>query len=158
MRSAGEVYRLLAPAVLGYLRTQGVADPDDVTGEVFLQVARDLHRFKGDDDALRRWVFTIAHHRMVDSHRRRARRPAVADLEVPEQAAPPPEPPLDPDLVAALDGLTDAQREVVVLRFVADLPVEAVAKLTSRSEGAVKAMQHRALEQLSRALAVSQKP
>src|SRR5438067_382498 len=101
MRSAGEVYRLLAPAVLGYLRTQGVPDPEDVTGEVFLQVARDLHRFKGDDDALRRWVFTIAHHRMVDSHRRRARRPAVVDLEVPEQAAPPPEQPLDPDLVAA---------------------------------------------------------
>src|SRR5436190_2371403 len=139
MRSAGDVYRLLAPAVLGYLRTQGVADPEDVTGEVFLQVARDLHRFTGDNDALRRWVFTIAHHRMVDSHRRRSRRPAIIDLEVPEQASPPPDPPLDPDLVAALAGLTEAQREVVVLRFVADLPVEAVAKLTSRSEGAVKA-------------------
>jgi len=58
----------------------------------------------------------------------------------------------------ALDGLTEAQREVVVLRFVADLPLEAVGKLTSRTEGAVKAMQHRALEQLSRALAVSQEP
>src|SRR5438067_2627337 len=131
MRSAGEVYSLLASAVLGHLRTQSVPDPEDVTGEVILQFARYLHRFKGDDDALRRWVFTIAHHRMVDSHRRRARRPAVVDLEVPEQAAPPPEQPLDPDLVAALDGLTEAQREVVVLRFVADLPVEAVAKLTS---------------------------
>ena len=158
MRTAADAYRLFAPAVLGYLRAQRVPDPEDVAGEVFLQVARDLHRFKGDNDALRRWVFTIAHHRMVDSHRRRARRPAVVDAEVPEQVAPPPDPPLDPDLVIALEGLTDAQREVVVLRFVGDLPVEAVAKLTGRTEGAVKAMQHRALEQLSRALAVSQQP
>src|SRR5947207_13929592 len=135
MRSAGDVYRLLASAVFGYLRTQGVSDPEDVTGEVFLQVSRDLHRFTGDDDALRRWVFTIAHHRMVDSHRRRARRPAVADLEVHEQAAPPPEPPLAPELVAALDGLTDAQQEVVDLRFGPELPGQPAAKLTSRTPG-----------------------
>jgi RNA polymerase sigma-70 factor (ECF subfamily) len=155
MRSAGDIYKLLAAPVMGYLRAQRVPDPEDVTGEVFLQVARDLHRFQGDDDALRRWVFTIAHHRMVDTHRRRVRRPAVVNVAVPEQAEPPPDDPFDPELVAALDELTDAQREVVILRFVADLPVDAVAKLTGRTEGAVKAMQHRALEQLSRALAVS---
>ena len=158
MWSASDVYKLLAPAVLGYLRAQRVPEPEDVTGEVFLQVARDLHRFKGDDAGLRSWVFTIAHHRMVDSHRHRARRPAMADAEVPEQPAPSPEESLDPDLIAALDALTAAQREVVVLRFVADLPVEAVAKLTGRTSGAVKAMQHRALEQLSRTLAVSREP
>jgi RNA polymerase sigma-70 factor (ECF subfamily) len=155
MRSAGDIYKLLAGPVMGYLRAQRVPDPEDVAGEVFLQVARDLHRFQGDDDALRRWVFTIAHHRMVDTHRRRVRRPTVANVELPEQAEPPPEDPFDPELVAALDELTDAQREVVVLRFVADLPVDAVAKLTGRTDGAVKAMQHRALEQLSRTLAVS---
>src|SRR5262245_13703172 len=142
MRSAGDVYKQLGGPVMGYLRAQRVAEPEDVTGEVFLQVARDLHRFKGDDAALRRWVFTIAHHRMVDTHRRRVRRPAVADVEVPELPVPPPDDPFDPDLLAALDELTDAQREVVVLRFVADLPVDAVAKLTGRTDGAVKAMQH----------------
>jgi RNA polymerase sigma-70 factor (ECF subfamily) len=140
------------------LRTQRVPEPEDVTGEVFLQVARDIHRFEGDDDALRRWVFTIAHHRMVDTHRRRARRPVVADAELPDLAAPPASESLDPALMEALGVLTEAQREVIVLRFVADLPVEAVAKLTGRAEGAVKAMQHRALEQLSRKLAVSRQP
>src|SRR5687768_4465985 len=124
MRSAGDVYQALAPAVLGYLRAQRAPDPEDILGEVFLQVARDLPRFEGDDDGLRRWVFTIAHHRMVDVHRRRARRPQLADAEVPEVPAPPPEEPFDPDLQAALDQLTDAQREVIVLRFVADLPLD----------------------------------
>ena len=53
--NAGAVYRELAPAVLGYLRSQRVRDPEDVLGEVFLQVARDLQRgrFKGDEAALR---------------------------------------------------------------------------------------------------------
>jgi len=60
MRSAGDVYKQLAPAVFGYMRAQRVPDAEDVAGEVFLQVARDLHRFSGDDDDLRRWVLTLA--------------------------------------------------------------------------------------------------
>src|SRR3954470_7667353 len=109
MRTAAEAYQMFAPAVLGYLRNQHVPEPDDVTGEVFLQVARDIHRFEGDDDALRRWVFTIAHHRMVDSHRRRARRPVVANAELPDVPAPAAAEPLDPVLIEALAVLTEAQ-------------------------------------------------
>jgi RNA polymerase sigma-70 factor (ECF subfamily) len=152
-RDAGAVYRRLAPAVLGYLRAQRAPDPEDLLGEVFLQVARDLRRFRGDDDALRRWVFTVAHHRLLDERRRRARRPQVADTPVPDHPAPPPPPrSLDPELQAALDRLTPEQREVVLLRFVADLSLDEVADLTGRATGAVKALQHRALAALERAL------
>jgi RNA polymerase sigma factor (sigma-70 family) len=151
---AGQVYRSLAPVVLGYLRAQGSPEPEDLLGEVFLQVARDLRKFKGDDDDLRRWVFTIAHHRLIDDRRRRARRPQTADTDLPDVAAQAPPDAMDPELVAALADLTPEQREVLGLRFVADLPLEAVAKMTGRSVGAVKAMQHRALDQLARILAV----
>ena len=152
MIAAGEAYRRLAPAVLGYLRTQGAPDPEDLVGEVFLNVARDLSRFRGDDDALRRWVFTIAHNRLLDARRRAARRPQMARVPLPEVASPPPAEPLDPELVAALDTLTAEQREVVVLRFVADLSLDDVARITRRKVGAVKALQHRALETLARQL------
>jgi RNA polymerase sigma-70 factor (ECF subfamily) len=150
--AAGEAYRRLAPAVLGYLRAQGAPDPEDLVGEVFLNVARDLPRFKGDDDALRRWVFTIAHNRLLDARRRAARRPQTARVPLPEVASPPPADPLDPDLVAALSTLTPEQREVVVMRFVADLSLDDVARITGRKVGAVKALQHRALEMLARQL------
>ena len=153
MVSAAEAYGNLAPAVLGYLRAQRAPDPEDILGEVFLQVARDLPRFRGDDAALRRWVFSIAHNRLLDARRREARRPRLVDRAVPDVATPPPADPLDPALVAALAELTPEQREVVVLRFVADLPLADVAKITSRRVGAVKAMQRRALEALERALA-----
>lgn len=149
MASAEDVYRALAPAVLGYLRAQRAPDPEDLLGEVFLQVSRDLHRFKGDDAARRRWVFAIAHNRLLDARRRVSRRPRGSDRPVPEVPADQPPDPFDPELIAALSRLTPDQREVVVLRFVADLPLADVARVTGRRVGAVKALQHRALESLS---------
>ena len=150
--NAAQLYRHLAPSVLGYLRGQRVPDPEDALGEVFLQVARDLGRFRGDDAALRRWVFSIAHNRAMDAHRRRSRRAAATPPPPgPDAAATQLDDPIDPALVLALDALSPDQREVLVLRFVADLPLEAVAKVTGRRVGAVKALQHRGLENLRKA-------
>jgi RNA polymerase sigma-70 factor (ECF subfamily) len=153
--SAEAVYRELAPAVLGYLRASGTPDPEDCLGEVFLGVARDLPRFKGADDAeaVRRWVFTIARHRVVDAARRSRRRPKVVDAPLPDVHGRAEEAEgLDGELLASLRALTPDQREVVALRFVADLSLEDVARLTKRSTGAVKALQHRALENLRAAV------
>ena len=135
--------------MLGYLRSQRAAEPEDLLGEVFLQVVRDLPRFRGDDDDLRRWVFTIAYHRLVDARRRSGRRPALDEGPLPELCSAPPADLFDPVLVRALCELTAEQREVVALRFVADLSIDAVATLTGRSKGAVKALQHRALAALA---------
>ena len=148
-RGAAEVYRDLAPKVLGYLRAQRAAEPQDLLGEVFLQVARDLPTFRGDDEHLRRWVFTIARHRLVDDRRRRKARPQTSDDPVPDRPSPDESAAgLDAELIAALAELTPDQREVVVLRFVADLPLAAVARITRRRVGAIKALQSRALAQL----------
>jgi RNA polymerase sigma-70 factor (ECF subfamily) len=144
----------LAPAVLGYLRSQRAPDPEDLLGEVFLHVASNINRARGDADERRRWVFTIAHHRLVDAWRRRAARPQPADAD-------PPDRPfvddrldgIDPALQAAVDTLTEAQREVVLLRFVADLSLVDVARITDRRVGAVEALQQRGLAALERALA-----
>ena len=160
--NAAQLYRQLAPTVLGYLRSQRVPDPQDVLGEVFLHVARDLNRFSGEEAGLRRWVFSIAHNRAMDAHRKASRNRSTLEAELAEAGAgagmvervtaPPPVDPFDPVLIDALATLSAEQREVVVLRFVADLPLEAVAKVTGRKVGAVKALQHRALENLRRAV------
>ena len=70
-----ELYREHAPAVLGYLRARRAPDAEDLLGEVFLQLARDLSGFEGDARAFRAWVFTVAHHRLLDDVRKRRRRP-----------------------------------------------------------------------------------
>ena len=142
------VFRELAGPVHAYLRAAGAVDSEDLLGEVFCDVTQGLDRFRGDGRALRGWVFTIAHHRLVDERRRLARGRRFLRAHLVPVAEAPGEP-FDPGLIDALDALTADQREVVVLRFVADLPIETVAELTGRPVGAVKSLQHRALRQLA---------
>lgn len=147
-RSPAAVYEQLSSAVLGYFRAQRMRDPEGLTGDVFVAVTEGLARFRGDDAALRRWVFTIAHHRRVDEIRRSTRRPETLG-EVPTGPATPDPAPLDPDLVDALGTLTIDQRDVLVLRYVADLPIKQVAKITGKRVGAVKMLQARGLAALA---------
>ena len=145
--TAEQAYEQLAPAVRGYFRGRGARDPNDLTGDVFVSVTRGLASFHGDADALRRWVFTIAHHRMVDEFRRSQHDPHVWMAEMPD--APHADVTVgDDDLARALAMLSDDQREVVVLRFVADLAVKDVARIVGKRQGAVKMLQARGLERL----------
>jgi RNA polymerase sigma factor (sigma-70 family) len=83
-RSVAMIYEELAPAVLGFFRTHRMRDAEDLTGDVFVRVTKALDDFKGDDAALRRWVFTIAHHRLVDEYRRTGRGREVSMSQTPE--------------------------------------------------------------------------
>lgn len=152
------IYRDLAPTVASYLRWNGVADVESTTNEVMAQVHRNLGRFEGDGTAFRSWVFTIAHHRMVDDRRARGRRPTVSGNEVEESALVGDAEHEALDLLgdhrlrALLDQLSPDQRDVVLLRIVADLSIEDVAAALGKRRGAVKSLQHRALATLRRHL------
>ncbi len=149
------LYRDLAPAVTGYLRLHGAVEPDDLASETFLGVFTGLAGFSGDEDALRSWVFTIAHRRLVDDWRRRSRRPQVTDEagDLTELAGGDAE---DDALVRVgtetvhrmCAGLPDDQRSVLLLRVLADLTVEQIASVMGRSVGSVKALQRRGLRAL----------
>ncbi|MGR6967341.1 RNA polymerase sigma factor [Geodermatophilus sp. URMC 61] len=149
------LYRDLSPAVTGYLRLHGALDPDDLASETFLAVFRGLVGFSGDEDALRSWVFTIAHRRLVDDWRRRSRRPRLADDvdDLPET----PGGDVEDDVLTRLGtetvhrlcaGLPSDQRSVLLLRVLADLTVEQVAAVMGRSVASVKALQRRGLRRL----------
>jgi RNA polymerase sigma factor (sigma-70 family) len=144
------LYRDLAPAVTGYLRLQGAAEPDDVASETFIGVFSSLGAFTGDEDALRSWVFTIAHRRLIDERRKAGRRPALADCEVVEVTGGD----VESDAMAALgldrvralcQDLPADQRAVLLLRLVGDLTVEQTAQALGKSPGAVKQLQRRGL-------------
>ena len=153
VHDADTVYRDLAPAVLGYLHAQGATDPEDLLMDVFVAVVRDLDGVRGDSDAVRRWVFTIAHHRVVDQRRHRARRTRLRSVDVADRSVPDAmSMSADPDLIAALATLTPDQRDVLGLRVVADLPVVDVARILRKRPDAVKSMHHRALISLSQRL------
>lgn len=153
------IYRLLAGQVVSYLRWHRATDPDGLTNDVFVQVHRNLRAFEGDDQGFRSWLFTIAHHRMIDDRRRASRQPLVqSDVEVDDSAGYG-DVEEDAFAVMARDSVRDLlavlspdQRDVVLLRIVADLSVEEVARMLGKRQGAVKALQHRALATLRRHL------
>lgn len=155
------LYRDLAPLVLGYLRSRGAAEPEDLTGEVFLQIARDLRSFTGSENEFRSWVLVIAHHRLLDERRARSRRPsepsppevivergATGDVE--EEALRSLATHRVRDLLRAV---TEEQAEVLMLRILGGLTVDEVARLVGKRPNSVKALQRRGLAAVKRALA-----
>lgn len=131
-----------------------------------LEVVRDLHRFTGDADGFYAWVLSVARHRLLDARRRDAHRPfssiAHEERRVPRS-------PDDPEaetlaalgfgeLESSLARLTDDQRTVSRLRYVGDLPIAEVVRITGRCQGAVKQLQHRAAASMRRALDVPAPP
>jgi RNA polymerase sigma factor (sigma-70 family) len=148
-----ELYDELAPSVHGYLRARGARDPEDLTGEVMLHVVRDLRKFDGDWSGFRAWVMTIAHHRLVDDARIRARRPAELVAEPPEPPSPNGSEAGDAEMArldlarttGLLSELPASQRTVLLLRIIADLTIDEVAQVIGKRPGAVKQLQRRAL-------------
>jgi RNA polymerase sigma factor (sigma-70 family) len=158
-RAFERIYTSLAGQVASYLRWHRASDPDGLTNDVFVQVHRNLGTFEGDVQGFRSWLFTIAHHRMIDDRRRANRQPSVQrDLATEDELG---LGDVEEDAFAALAHdqvrdmlavLSPEQRDVVLLRIVADLSVEDVARMLGKQEGAVKALQHRALAALRRHL------
>jgi RNA polymerase sigma-70 factor (ECF subfamily) len=149
------LYRDLAPGVTGYLRLHGAVEPDDLASETFIGVFTGLGGFRGDEEALRSWVFTIAHRRLIDDWRRRSRRPQLTD-DAGDLTVYPGGDAEDDALVRVgtedvhrlCAELPDDQRSVLLLRVLADLTVEQIATVMGRSVGSVKALQRRGLRAL----------
>jgi RNA polymerase sigma-70 factor (ECF subfamily) len=156
------VFTALAPVVTGYLRLQGSAEPEDLTSEVFLAVLRNLRGFQGDEAGFRSWVFTIAHRRLLDERRRRARRPPheqlvdaaetfALELTAPDDVEGSVDRSLGAQRVRSLcERLVPGQRDVLLLRLLGDLSIEQVAATLGKSPGAVKALQRRGLLAIAR--------
>ena len=154
-----EIWQRHAATVTGYLRGRGARDADDLTSDVFVAVFERLSTFHGDDADLRAFVFTVAHHKLVDDLRRRARRGEALPYDAGSDARTEPSAETtaldaigDQRVRELLDTLSPEQREVILLRVVGDLSLEQTAEVVGKRVGAVKALQHRALAALRRTL------
>ncbi len=155
------LYRSVAARLLGYLRARGAIDPEGLLGDTFLQLARNLRKFDGNEAGFRSWAYTIAHHRLIDERRGLLRRPSVpihpptevadldAGVDVEADALQDMERSLLEDL---LQVLSDDQRNVVLLRILGGMSTSETAAAIGKSEGVVRVLQHRALRTLKEKL------
>ena len=157
------VYRTYASQVLGYLTARGVEDPEAVMQEVFLAILPKLDTVSGGIPGLRTFIFSVAHARMVDDHRRQSRTPvqlsfeaemdqredSSAEAEALQRFSP-------KEVLDLLQGLPDEQREVLTLRLIGGLTVDQAAAVMGKSPGSVKQLQRRALTKLREQSAVKE--
>ena len=152
-----ELYDSVAAQMLGYLRGRGAADPEGLLGDAFLQVARNLRTFEGNESGFRSWVFAVAHNRLIDERRQLARRPGEAEYPVSEPETPPAPVDVEAEAIRAVDRssiegllntLSEDQRDVVLLRVLAGLSAGETGAVIGKSVGTVRVLQHRALQAL----------
>lgn len=153
-----ELFRIWNGPVTAFVRARGVSEVNVIVNDVFMRAFSSIGSFDGDESGFRAWLFTIARNRVIDEARRNKRKPATTPLDsvltlVGGDVVADAERGFGDDRVVALLGqLTDEQREVLTLRFIADLTIDQIAEATGRRRGAVKQLQRRALRRLERLL------
>jgi len=155
------VYRALVRPLTSYLRAQVGDDhvAQDLVSETFAEFVRSCRRIEGGAFQMRGWLYRAANRNILDHHRHRRRHPEDAIERIPEQQT------NDSDLdervalseaVAqvreALASLPPEQAQVLTLRFLGELSAPEVAAVMGKTEGAVRALQHRATAAMARTL------
>ncbi|WP_406122914.1 RNA polymerase sigma factor [Streptomyces sp. NBC_00989] len=157
-------YRIVQPGLLGYLRGLVGDEAEDVASDAWLEIARDLGRFRGDGAGFRGWTATIARHRALDHLRRQRVRPRPATLEQDVLELPGPHSTHDQALeslsteyaLGLVRGLPQDQAEAVLLRVVVGLDGPGAARVLGKRPGAVRTAAYRGLKRLARELGAAE--
>ncbi len=150
------LYGAFNPGLLRFLKARIGSEGEDVASEVWLGIAKNIASFEGNDRDFRAWIFAMARRRSIDHLRRKAVRPRLRIVNDQHELAKMSRGDLSPDqleideaVAALIKGLSAKEAEVILLRVVGGLSVEEVATIVSKSAGAVRVMQHRAIKRLA---------
>ena len=137
-----------------YLKVTNREEAEDLTHEVFLSSWQNLSSYKSRGTPFGSWLYRIARNKVIDHYR--TRKPKVSLDLIEEEAGPAiesSESALDLDLdIRRVKGffhkLTSVEKDVTIMRFIEGLSHEEIAAALGKSEGAVRLIQHRALNAL----------
>ncbi len=137
-------------------------DAEDITAQVFVRVVQSLPSYKARGVPFSAWIFRIARNLVIDHVRKKSTRVEVPLMDIDLPGGDDPTKLADnkiafEQVAQAVTLLTKSQREVIELRFGADLSIIDTAKIMGKSEGAIKALQHSALQALRKKF-VDKKP
>ncbi len=157
-----KIYETYFDRVFRYVvvRVGNTAEAEDITQDVFLRALDSIRSFQWRGVPFSAWLFRIAHNLLTDRLRSRGRHEEIAlDDEMPLADTR-----QDPSafveikisveqMLVSMQNLTDAQRQVLALRFGSGLSITETAEAMKKNEGAIKALQHSAVQALRRHLA-----
>ena len=146
-----ELYEQNFHRVYAYVarRVHDRSETQDLTAHVFQQALANIGKFKWRGSPFITWLYRIAANAIADQARKKSREVAEtegatttavdSDLEQVERHA---------RLFRAVETLPEDQRKVILLRFGEEKSIREIASELNRSEGAVKQLQFRGLENL----------
>jgi RNA polymerase sigma-70 factor (ECF subfamily) len=150
-----QVYAEQLPRVLNFFRYRlgGTADVEDLTARTFEKAWRARHRYRRDVAGFATWLLTIARNVAIDHLRARQRsEPLDVAATVPALDATPEQQAVQHSeaqrLAALLATLPPRQRELIAMKYGADMTNRAIARATGLSESNVGTILHRAVEEL----------
>ncbi|HEY5983960.1 MAG TPA: sigma-70 family RNA polymerase sigma factor [Anaerolineales bacterium] len=155
----GRLYDACVQRIYRYVffRVTDAEVAEDLTSEVFLKAWENLHRYRPGGPFVA-WLYTIARNTVIDHYRTRK-----ASISL-DQTVVKLDPGLDEKvdlqyevetLQRAMQHLTEEQREVLSLRFIAEMDTDQIAQRMRKSEGAIRALQMRALQALAKVMSMN---
>ena len=145
----GELYEDNFDRVYAFVarRVPSREEAEDLTAEVFHQALAGLAKFEWQGTPFAAWLLGIASHLIAHRWQRAARQPEVPADEL-ESAGVPEETERQALFAQLVDRLPDDQRHVIRRRFLDQRSIRDIAQELGRSEGAIKQLQFRAIENL----------
>lgn len=149
----GELYDRHFHRIYAYVirRTGSRTEAEDITSQVFERALSNLARFEWRGVPFVAWLYRIAAHALADRRREIARDAPEPPPDVPD-ARESEEIERRAMIFQLVERLPDAQRRVIEMRFVDQKSIREIASALDRSEGAVKQLQLRALENLRKSM------
>ncbi len=152
----GRLYDYYLPAIYRFilLKVSQREEAEDLTHQVFLKAWQNISGFTEKGFPLSSWLYRIARNLVIDYYRKTKPVVSIDEELILEQLI------MRPDItaldskrdvariMASLQVLKDIERDVVIMRFIEDLSIKEVAMTISKSEGAIKVIQHRALNKI----------
>src|SRR3989344_4914858 len=156
----GALYGYYLPRIYRFVlfKVSHKQQAEDITQHAFMKAWEGMGGYKPQGHPFGSWLYRIARNSVIDYYRKNE--PQVNIEEVSPEALG-----IDNSLIAkleikldweevlgAISSLNEVEQDVLIMRFVEDLPHEEVAKAVDKSENAVKVIQHRAIKKLKESL------
>ena len=138
-----------------YFRVSDECDMEDLVSQVFLKAWEHVDRYKMGNSPFIAWLYTIARNLVIDHYRtKRNNLPLEEAVALPSNLSMPDEMAQTQfDLEAMRDGLqalSKDQQQALVLKYIAGLPNDSIAKIMNKQEGTVRGLQMRGLQTLAK--------
>ncbi len=136
-----------------YYRVGSATLAEDLTADVFVKMLHGIQSYSLQGVPFSAWLYRIARNRVIDHMRRQPEKTDLSLEEARVETMASGETSLEQalqrdELLKAIQVLTDDQRQVIILKFIEDMDNATIAAVLGKTEGAVKSLQHRALDTL----------